>query len=516
VIPVLTAEEMREADRRTIEDVGLPGCVLMENAGAAVARVVAERYPDGPVVVVAGRGNNGGDGFVVARRLGARAVVLLLARRDAVTGDAALHLGALERAGGRVLETVEDADWGEAESRLAGARVVVDALLGTGLRRRPEGSAARGIGAMTSAARTGVPVVAVDLPSGIVSDGGLLEWEAVPATVTVTFGAPKRGHVLPPGCDRVGELLVADIGIPDSLLTGAGMSLVESRDVLAVFPRRSADAHKGTAGRLLIVAGSIGKTGAAVLAGTAALRAGSGLVTVATAAPALELVAVGRPELMTEPLPIEPDGTLGERAVERCLALAEERDAVVLGPGLGLAGETPRFVSSFARECPRPLLVDADGLTALKDDVPATAERSRPTLLTPHPGEAGRLLGLSARDVQARRVEAATKLARVRNAVVALKARRTLVAHPDGRVAVNPTGNPGLATGGSGDVLSGILGALLARGLDPWLAGAAGVYLHGVTGDRVAARSGQEGILAGDLCEALPEALGELRSVASE
>jgi NAD(P)H-hydrate epimerase len=515
VIPILTADEMREADRRTIEEVGLPGCVLMENAGAAVARLVRERFPEGPAVVVAGKGNNGGDGFVVARRLGPRAVVLLVARRSALSGDAALHLGALERSGGRVLEVVEDGEWDGAEESMRRAGVVVDALLGTGLRRRPEGAAARGIAALAAVARAGVPVVAVDLPSGIVSDGGLLDWEAVPASVTVTFGAPKRGHVLPPGCDRVGELVVADIGIPEAFLAGASMTLTEAGDVLEAFPPRSADAHKGTAGRLLIVAGSIGKTGAAILAGTAALRCGSGLVTVATPAPAQGLVAQGRPELMTEPLPVEPDGSLGGAALRRCLALAEERDAVVVGPGLGLAGETPGFVAALAAACPRPLLVDADGLTSLKEHVAATAERSRPTLLTPHPGEAGRMLGLSARDVQSRRVETASRLARERNAVVVLKARRTLVARPDGRIAVNPTGNPGLATGGSGDVLSGILGALLARGLDPWLAGSAGVYLHGAVGDRVAALRGQEGILAEDLCDALPEALAALRGSAS-
>src|SRR5260221_369853 len=305
---------MREADRRPIEEIGLPGVVLMENAGAAVARVVREWYPSARrPVVLCGKGNNGGDGFVVARRLlDLRPTTCLLGRRDQVRGDAASHLAAFERSGGIVAEVADEADWARSKAELWQAGVIVDALLGTGLRKEPSGLLAEAIGEIARAADRGTPIVAVDLPSGLPSDTGDVTWPTVRASVTVTFGAPKHGHVLPPACDRVGELVVADIGITAGALEGSAgrLFLLEAADAARAFPPRAPDAHKGTYGHLLIVAGAAGETGAAILAATGAPRSGVRLVTVATPAPARSLAAASRPPVVTDPPTVYASGVL--------------------------------------------------------------------------------------------------------------------------------------------------------------------------------------------------------------
>jgi ADP-dependent NAD(P)H-hydrate dehydratase / NAD(P)H-hydrate epimerase len=467
--------------------------------------------------VLCGKGNNGGDGFVVARRLlDLGPTVYLVGTRADVRGDARLHLGVFERSGGAIEELASAADWESRRERALGADLIVDALLGTGLNQQPSGLVGQVIADLASSARQrSRPLVAVDIPSGIASDTGELAWATVEATLTVTFAAPKYGHVLPPACDRVGELMVTDIGIPRSLLETAELWLLERNDAARVYTPRRPDAHKGGFGHVLVVAGSVGKTGAAILSGSAALRAGAGLVTVATPAPALPMVAAGPPELMTEALPTGSAGTLQSEAISRALTLAEKRDAMVLGPGLGQGAETREFVRQVVRRSSVPLIVDADGLNALAASprVPAGLDalrRDRPTVLTPHPGEMARLVGHDTKEVQRRRLEMARALALETGAVVVLKGHRTLVADGSGRTAVNPTGNPGMATGGTGDVLSGMIGALLARGIDAWTAATAAVFLHGTAGDRAAARRGQEGMIAGDLIEALPETLRAL------
>ena len=518
MIPVLTAEEMRRADRHAIDEVGLPGPVLMENAGAAVARLVDERFPRARrVIVLCGRGNNGGDGFVVVRRLGARAEAFLLGGREGVEGDALVHLLACERSGGRVTVVGDPAEWAAVLNRLGEADVIVDAVLGTGLRKAPTGLPATAIAAILGRFEAGVPVVAVDLPSGLPSDGGGVDWPAARATVTVAFAAPKRGHVLPPACDHVGELVVADIGIRAGSLAAASPSLflLEDEDAAGAFPRRRRGAHKGDFGHLLVVAGSVGKTGAAVLAAGGALRSGCGLVTVATPEPCLPVVAAARAEVMTEPLPATAGGGLDEAALARLVDLAAARDAVVLGPGLGQDPGTRALVRAFVRACPVPLVVDADGLNAL---VPAGGEagdlgalrRETPTILTPHPGEMARLVARRTVEVQRERPETAVSLARETGAIVVLKGERTLVAEPTGRAAIAATGNPGLATGGTGDVLAGVVGSLLARH-GALLSATAAVVVHGRAGDFAAREHGEEGLTAGDVVDALPAAIESLR-----
>ncbi len=518
--PVLTAAQMRDADRRTIEEIGLPGAVLMENAGAAVARAVRARHPGlRRPLVLCGKGNNGGDGFVVARHLlDRKPSVFLLGSRQEVRGEARLHMGAFERSGGTLVEVSESEGWDHVRAAAAEADVAVDALLGTGLHQAPTGAVALAIALLRALrAQRAMPVVSVDIPSGLPSDGGELAWDAVQADLTVTFAAPKYGHVLPPASDHVGTLSVADIGVPPAVLAQSAPSLwlAEAADVTRAYGQRDPAAHKGTFGHVLVAAGGVGKTGAAILASTAALVSGAGLVTAATPAPALPVVAQGRPELMTEPLPMTSAGALAPEASERMAALARTRDALVIGPGLGQDPAARDFVRETLRKCPGPVVVDADGLNALaaSDRVPRAIDvlrRDAAAVVTPHPGEMARLLGVSTAEVQRRRLETARAFAVESGAVVVLKGHRTVVARPDGAACVNPTGNPGMATGGTGDVLSGVIGALLARGLDGWTAAVAAVFLHGAAGDEAASRRGEESLLAGDLLESIPAVLRRL------
>jgi NAD(P)H-hydrate epimerase len=522
--PVLTAAQMRDADRRTIEEIGLGAAVLMENAGSAVARAIRARYPAARrPIVLCGKGNNGGDGFVIARRLLdlAPSVFLVGARAD-VRGEARLHMGALERSGGSLVEVTGEPAWAELRKAAATADVAVDALLGTGLHQAPSGAVAQAIAVLRDLRRErGIPVVAVDIPSGVPSDGGEVGWDAVEADLTVTFAAPKYGHVLPPACDLIGTLVVTDIGIAPAVIaqTAPSLWLAQEDDVAKAYPPREARAHKGTFGHVLVAAGAVGKSGAAILSATGALVSGAGLVTVATPAPALPLVAQGRPEIMTEPLPVTASGALDREASSRAAALAKSRDALVIGPGLGQEPPSRDFVRDLLRAHAGPVVVDADGLNALaaSDRVPRATDalrREAPAIVTPHPGEMARLAGASTAEVQRRRLETARAFAVETGAVVVLKGQRTIVARPDGAACVNPTGNPGMATGGTGDVLSGILGALLARGLDGWTAAVAGVYLHGAAGDDAARRRGEESLVASDLLDSIPEVLRHLRPAA--
>jgi ADP-dependent NAD(P)H-hydrate dehydratase / NAD(P)H-hydrate epimerase len=519
MLPVLTSSQMREADRRTIEEIGLPGAVLMENAGVAVARAIHERAPQARrITVLCGRGNNGGDGFVIARQLIAlKPVTILLGTRKDLSGDARLHLGVLERSGGVVAEVTDAASWQAVRPRLAEADVVVDAMLGTGLRQAPTGMIQTVIDDLRLLRddRRFV-VVAVDIPSGLSADSGEVAWPTVEADLTVSFATAKYGHVLPPACDHVGDLKVVDIGIPASVLAEAGaqLFLLEATDAAAGFAFRQPADHKGSFGHVLVLGGAAGKTGAAILAGTGALRSGAGLVTVATSREAAATVAQGRPELMTEILPTAADGRWAPGAVQRAIALAATRDALVLGPGLGNDPATRDLVREVLKAVTLPVVVDADGLNALAGSsasrtAPAhdLLRRSAPTVVTPHPGEMARLVAAPTAEVQRRRLETARAFAIETGAVVVLKGHRTLVAHPDGRTAVNPTGNPGMATGGTGDVLAGVVGALLARELPPWIAATAAVYVHGAAGDLAAAEWGQESLLAGDVADQLPDAI---------
>ncbi len=512
MIAVLSADEMREADRRAIEHFGVPSLTLMENAGEAVARVIRDRWGSPRVSVLCGKGNNGGDGFVAARCLRELAPrVFLIGERSTLSADAAASAGRLEEQGVAIQNVTSTEMWSAVRRSAFDADVIVDALLGTGFRGAVEGPI-RAIVADLGALDSRRPaIVAVDVPSGV-GEGGRVDGPAVRASATVTFARPKTAHVLPPGSRHTGELLIADIGIPEAAVRpgGPGLFLLQPSDARAAWPERSPQAHKGDFGHLLVIGGSVGKSGAVVLAGLGALRGGAGLVTVAAPAACQPSVAAGRSELMTEPLPSSSTGReIDASAITVALALAAERDAIVLGPGLGRSEGARVFVTELLQGSGKPTVVDADGLFAL-GTLPDQIAAPRPWVLTPHPGEAGRLLGVPAASVQAGRLEAVREIARRAGAVTVLKGERSLIADPDGRCAVNPTGNPGLATGGTGDVLAGLVGALLARGCEPWVAATAATYVHGLAGDRAAAALGEEGMLAADVASEIGPALKAL------
>jgi len=516
VLPVFTAAEMRALDARAIRELGIPGPRLMDNAGTGAAALIARWLAPirgKAVVVVCGKGNNGGDGFVVARRLKARGAavrVFLVGRRAEVRGDAADALG---RWRGRVEEVEEPSGLARA---LGGADGIVDALLGTGVSGAARGPVAAAIEAINRAGAGGVPVVALDLPSGLDSDRGALLGPTVKAWRTVTFAGLKRSLLLAPAAAQAGVVEIGDIGVPaEAARRGITTWRLEIADVRPSFPPRDLDAHKGRFGHLLVVAGSLGKTGAAVLAGRAALRSGVGLCTIAAPASQQPIVAAQAPEYMTEALPETAAQSLALEAKDRLLELARRMDAVAIGPGLSLDPETQELARVLIRELQRPMVVDADALSALAGHLDLLRHAAGPRVLTPHPGEMARMLGTTIEAVQADRIEMARTFAREHRVAIALKGAHTVIGGPDGHVTINPTGNPGMAKGGAGDVLTGIVGALLAREIEPAAALRAGCYLHGLAGDVAARERGEYAMLASDIIESLPAALRALAEPAA-
>lgn len=516
----VTGAEMREIDRLAQEEAAIPGLVLMENAGRAVfgqAREMLGILPGRRVLVLCGKGNNGGDGLVVARHLchhGAEVKVLVSALPDEIKGDAATNL-AMARAeqalaGSHLsLGFLSGSGWqDELAGELARADLVVDALLGTGIQGGARGPVAQIIEAVN---RAGRPVLSVDVPSGLDADTGAVSGPCVRARVTVTLGLPKVGLLVYPGAEYAGRVVVADIGIPPGLIDRVQpqVELLEEEQVAAWLPPRPATAHKGTFGHLWVVAGSQGMVGAAKMAAMAGLRGGAGLVTLALPVRQQPVVAAGLSEVMTRGLP-EEEGMLSASALEVLMEAGRGVEAWAIGPGLGRSPGVATLVRDFVRWCPAPLVIDADGLWALGSDLLLLREREHPTVLTPHPGEMARLLDTTVAQVQADRVRAAREAARRSGAVVVLKGARSLVVTPAGQVYINPTGNVGMATGGSGDVLTGLVGAFLAQGLPAERAACVGVFLHGLAGDMAAELRGRLSLVAGDILACLPRAARRL------
>lgn len=508
---ILSAAQMREADRFTIEEIGIPSLVLMENAGRQVVSAIENSHAaalDGRVAVLCGRGNNGGDGFVVARTLAQRGVavaVFVVGSLAEVRGDARVNLDILGRIGLTVVEVGDEHAWELHVSEIARCTLIVDALYGTGLRAPLAGMMDTVIADVNTA---GIPIVSVDLPSGLSADTPHLIGPCVDATMTVALGAPKLPLILPPGDAYAGEVVIADIGIPYEVIDaveGPRIDLLIPERMRAMIEPRASDSNKGDFGRVTIVAGSRGKTGAAYLAGLGALRSGAGLVTVATPASCLPIVAAMRPELMTTPLP-EADGGVGPGTADHVLALTH--DVVACGPGLGRASEAAALVLDLIERGTTPLVLDADALTVMADHAARIVGREdRAIIITPHPGEMARLVGRSIEDIQAHRIEVATDFALQHHVHVVLKGHRTVIATPDGHVFINPTGNPGMATGGTGDVLTGMVAAWLAQLLDAEAACRVAVFLHGAAGDLAAAVQGQAAMTAVDLAESIGKAM---------
>jgi len=503
MIPLLSRAEARALDEDASSRLGLASSLLMENAGRGAFEILrAEFAADlARVAVIGGPGQNGGDGFVIARHLWNSGVcprVVLIGDPARLRGDALANFRVLERLGIPCASVPGD-DLSMLVSALAHASLVIDALFGTGLDRPLSGAYAAAIERINAAA---AKVVALDLPSGVDADSGAVLGAAVRADLTIAFAAHKRGLHQHPGAALAGEVRCASIGVPPPF--DAAFALIEASDVAGWVPERAPDAHKGQAGHVLVVAGAPGRTGAALLCGLGALRAGAGLATLAARGQARAALDAKVVELMTAELSLE-----AEPAIAQVLELCQEKQAAVLGPGLGLDPAGRTLARRLALALPVPAVLDADALTALGEDCTELNGAAAARVLTPHPGEAARLLGISSASVQADRYGSALRLAQRSGCVVVLKGARTIVAEPGGRMRVCPRGTPAMAVGGTGDVLAGALAALLAQ-VEPFDAAAAAVYLHGVAGELAA--EGDRGLLASELAHALPRALAHCRA----
>ncbi|MCA1651420.1 MAG: NAD(P)H-hydrate dehydratase [Acidobacteria bacterium] len=512
---VLNSRQMREADRRTIEDIGIPSIVLMENAGRQAVAAMEAAFEDlstSRVGVLCGRGSNGGDGFVVARTLIQRGVdtaVFLLGSVSEIRGDSRINLEVLGRIGLTVVEITNAQEWELHFSEISECDLIVDAIVGTGFHGQLTGMLETVVADVNA---LGVPVVAIDLPTGLSADSQACEGEAIDASMTVTLAAPKIPLVFPPADGHAGDLVIADIGIPLPILDdveGPYLELLTRERMREIVPARPADSHKGDFGRVVVIAGSLGRTGAAHLAGIGALRSGAGLVTIATPRSCAPILAAMAPEYMTEPLDETTTGTIDFGAIDRVLEL--DADVIAVGPGLGRAPGTAAFVQALVERAGVPLVLDADALNAFVGDPDRLMGRDGvDVVITPHPGEMARLLNVAIEAVQHDRLAHARDFAAAHRVHVVLKGHRTVIAGPDGRAFVNLTGNAGMATGGTGDLLTGMVAAWFAQLLDAEAACKLAVYLHGTAGDLAEADEGEVALVAGDVASRLGDAVMEL------
>lgn len=509
---VLTSKQMKEIDRKAIEEIGILGPILMENAGLRIFNKILEKFPEPgreKIVIIAGRGNNGGDGFVVARHLfnrGAKPEVLLLASKNEVKGDAAVNLNIAENIGIRISEVISQKDLNIQKGKILLSSLVVDAIFGTGLTKPAGGLYAKVIEIIN---KSKAYKIAVDIPSGLSSDTFQVIGPCVKADLTVTLAAPKIAHIFPPAEDFMGELEVADISVPSFLFDDESLKLelVEKETVQPYFKKRKRDAHKGTYGHLFILSGSLGKTGAAVMGGKAALKMGAGLVTVGTPESCLPVVARSMVELMTEPLPETPEKTLSSEALNEILNLLKGKDALMIGPGISTHPSTAELVLSLLPRVKAPMVIDADALNILASKPEIIKSLRKPAVLTPHPGEFARLLNISTKEVVEKKLELVPQFAVEYGVYLVLKSYRTLTATPDGKVYVNSTGNPGMATAGSGDVLSGMIASMIIQEKNLLEAVLAAVYVHGFSGDLGVEKLGEKPLVAGDIIRYLPKSI---------
>ncbi|UCH23742.1 MAG: NAD(P)H-hydrate dehydratase [Deltaproteobacteria bacterium] len=506
---LVTAAEMRAMDRQTIESFGIPGRVLMENAGRGATRVLLEQFPSlekKRIGIVAGRGNNGGDGFVIARYLAHKNInvtVFLLAEQQKVSGDAAANLKLLAPLSVPVVEVPDQKTFSRHRKNLVHQDIWIDAILGTGLNSEVKGYY-KGVIDFINDSRK--PVFAVDIPSGLNSDTGQSCGIAIKAQVTATFAFAKTGHTLFPGASYTGKLEIIDIGIPPHIAAKVGPKqyLLTPDLVRSVYEPRLPDIHKGNTGHLLVVSGSPGKTGAAAMTAMSAMRAGAGLVTLGiprSLNPVLESQVI---EAMTWPLPETLDGGLDEASFDQIMTLLADKKCLAIGPGIGQAEETKKLVQRLVEKTPVTVVMDADGINNLAGNVEILKRCKVAIILTPHPGEMARLIHSTPREIQKDRVACARNFAVTYNVHLVLKGARTVIAHPDGRVFINSTGNSGMASGGMGDVLTGVIAGFVSQGYSPESAAHIGVYLHGAAADTLAERIAPFGYLATEVMNAIP------------
>ncbi len=507
-VKILTSDQMASIDRRASETYGIPSIVLMENAAVALAEAVTTHYPAADTVsLFCGPGQNGGDGFALARHLENRRItplVFIIGDRSGYKGDARTNLEICERMNLPMQDVVDGDGLNQALARASESDLIIDSIFGTGLNRQAEGiwgDAIRGLMSLR------LPVLAVDLPSGLMGSSCELVEPVIRADMTVTFAHPKIPHIFDPASACCGEIIVADITIPESAVDAEGVTLNVTlpQDVAILFPERHRDTHKGSYGHVAIVAGSAGKSGAAILSARGAVRTGAGLVSVVTDRETANVIDAATLESMT----LHADMTMS--GIPEILRFVNAKTAALVGPGLPDENASYSFIREIVSGIEVPLVLDATSINAFAGRVGEVNRGDRAVVLTPHPGELARLLGVTIPDVGGDRIGTATEAASKTGCVVVLKGHQTIVANPEGVVSVNPTGNPGMATGGMGDVLGGMIAALLARGTDPFEAARACVYLHGLAGDMVRERRSDIGIAANDAAEMIPEAIERLR-----
>jgi len=506
---LVTAAQMQELDKKAIEEFRIPGLVLMENAGRGIFELIcrhfAARLYQG-VTILIGPGNNGGDGFVIARHLnqeGVKVELLILAPEEKFKGDALINYNIVKNLGLSVTVCSNSISLSTVSETIEKSGIIVDAIFGTGLVREVTGRFAQCI---EMANKSPAPIVAVDIPSGLSADTGRPLGKAIRADLTATMALAKLGLILHPGTEYVGDLHIVNIGLPNTSIAEADIKteLFDEKDFRSILRPRPSIAHKGTFGHLLIVAGSRGKTGAAALSAHGALRAGAGLVTVGCPKDVQPVLAQKLTEAMIEDLPETESGTVSTRAIPLIKTMLERKKALAIGPGLGVNKEIQEVVRLLFEEVPIPMIADADALTALGTEHTPVVRAKQPRILTPHPGEMAHMLGCTPAEVQHDRIAAALSLARSSGAIVVLKGAGTVIAAPDERVALNSSGNPGMASGGMGDVLTGIIGGFLAQGYAAWDAARISVFVHGRASDQLAKVKGNWGYLASEIADWMP------------
>lgn len=513
MMKVATAEQMQELDRKAIEIYGIPGIVLMENAGRGAAEVISHSFPDlqkKKIAIIAGKGNNGGDGLVIARYLmnrGMSVKVYLLTDPKSLRGEAETNFNIFHRMKGEIVPLPSSKDYIKMKRDLERFDLLVDGIFGTGLDAEVRGYYREVIEHLNTLQK---PVVAIDVPSGLDVNTGKPLGVAVRATLTITFGLPKIGHLIPPGIDYVGKIKVIDIGFPKRLLEEEKITtyLLEKEDIQKwLFLPRHPDTHKGDYGHLLVIAGSVGKTGAAAMACQAAMRMGAGLVTLAIPKSLNPIMEMKLTEVMTEPLPETPKQTLSLRAFKAISRLCENKKAVIIGPGLGTFKETQLLVLKLIKTLDLPIILDADGLTALATQPKTLPVANHLLILTPHPGEMARLMQTTIKEILEDRIGISRNFSQTYGVHLILKGHPSLITTPKGEVFINPTGNPGMASGGTGDVLAGMIGGLVCQGFEILPSLQMAVYLHGMAGDQGAQELGEKSLMATDIIEKIPTLL---------
>lgn len=506
---LVTARQMSRMDKNTIEEYGIPGAVLMENAGRGATRILLSKFgnlTEKKIGIVAGSGNNGGDGFVIARYLaehGYTPEVFLLGSVKKVKGDAALNLDLLSELNIPVTEITDQETFAIQQSAMLKCGLWVDAIFGIGLNADITGFFKTVIELIN---QTKKPVLSIDIPSGLHPDTGLPQGISIKADVTATFGYAKTGLVTFPGIDYCGCIEIVDIGIPKHIEVKEALStqLLTPEKISACYRPRNSNEHKGTTGHLLVFAGSTGKTGAAALTSQAAARTGSGLVTLCTPESVNPVLETLLPEVMTIPLPESKNGELSKQAYNIAIEASESKNCITAGPGLGTLQQTRELINTIITLTDKPIVLDADALNIISKDTSVLKKIKGPAILTPHPKEMERLTGLSVTEIQKNRVKAAGDFAKRHGVYLILKGARTIIAHPDGQIFINPTGNPSMASGGMGDVLTGMISGFLAQGYPVADSTHMGVYLHGAAADILSSEKGPIGITASDVVNEIP------------